>query len=69
MRKVFLWALTALGLLVGLCAIAVASPATRLLDRDALNRTSSIEPAYHYWNHHRYRHRSWDRRHRRWRYY
>jgi hypothetical protein len=69
MHKILFGTLTIAALLFGLPAIGRASPATPLLDRDALARSSSIEPAYYYYNHHRYRHRSWDRRYRRWRYY
>jgi hypothetical protein len=69
MQKFLLGALTIGGLLIGLSATGHASPVSGLIDRDAALRTSSIVPVYYYWNHHRYRHRTWDRRYRRWRYY
>ena len=69
MRKIILGTLTMLGLIVGAATIASASPATDLLGRNATLQTRPIERAYYYWNHHRYRHRAWDRRRRRWRYY
>ena len=31
--------------------------------------SSAVQPAYYVWNHHRYKHRSWDKRHKRWHYY
>ena len=69
MRKITLETLTILGLLVATTSIASAAPATDLLGRTTLSHATSIQPAYYYWNHHRYRHRSWDRRRHRWRYY
>jgi hypothetical protein len=69
MRIIILRLLTISCIIVGLSAIASASPAIRLLDRDAVPQISNIEPVYYYWNHHRYRHRSWDKYHKRWRYY
>lgn len=67
MRKIILGTLTILGLIVA--TIASASPAIPLLGRDTVASASPIERAYYYWNHHRYNHRAWDRRRRRWRYY
>jgi hypothetical protein len=69
MQKIILRMLTVSGLIVGTSAIASASPATHLLGRDATVQTTSIERADYNWNHHRYKHRSWDKRGRRWRYY
>jgi hypothetical protein len=60
---------TIAGLIVGTSAITFASPATQLLGRDVAVSTHRVEPVYYYWNHHRYQHRSWDKRRRRWRYY
>ncbi|WP_428533927.1 hypothetical protein [Rhodopila sp.] len=69
MRNITLATLTILGLLIGAASIASAAPATALLGRTTLSQATSIQPAYYYWNRHRYRHRAWDRRRRRWRYY
>ncbi|WP_428491328.1 hypothetical protein [Rhodopila sp.] len=69
MRNITLGTLAILGLLLATASIASAAPATGLIGRTTLSQATSIQPVYYYWNHHRYRHRSWDRRHRRWRYY
>jgi hypothetical protein len=69
MQKFILGTLTVCGLLIALSAIAHASPATRLLDRDAAMQTTGVQPVDYFWNHRRYQHRAWDRRNRRWRYY
>jgi hypothetical protein len=69
MHKMILTTLAAAALIVALSTVASASPATRLLDPSTTAKASVVHPAYYYWNHRRYRHRSWDKRHRRWRYY
>jgi hypothetical protein len=69
MRGITLWTLTIFCMIVALSTVGSASPATRLLDRDAGLQTTNVERVDYYWNHHRYKHRSWDKRHRRWRYY
>ena len=30
---------------------------------------TAVQPVYYYWNHHRYNHRAWDKKHKRWHYY
>jgi hypothetical protein len=69
MQKVILGALAMAGLIVGMSTIAPASPAPHLLDPNTTVHATSIEHVAYYWNHRRYRHRSWDRGRRRWRYY
>jgi hypothetical protein len=69
MRRLILGTLTISGLIVGISAIATASPAVSLLGRDVAVQTTQVEQAAYYYNHHRYKHRSWDKGHRRWRYY
>ncbi len=69
MHKMILQTLTITGLIVGVSSIASASPATRPLGRDVTAQTASVEQVDYYWNHRRYHHRSWDKRHRRWNYY
>ena len=69
MRKIILGTLTTLGLILGAATTASASPATDLLGPNTTLQPTPIERAYYYWNHHRYRHRAWDRRRRHWRYY
>ena len=69
MHQIILRTLTISGLILGASAVASASPATHLLGRDAAVQTSAIQHVDYYWNHHRYAHRSWDKRRRRWRYY
>jgi hypothetical protein len=69
MHQIILRTLTISGLILGASAVASASPATHLLGRDAAVQTSAIQRVDYYWNHHRYTHRSWDKRRRRWRYY
>jgi hypothetical protein len=68
-HKIILQMLTISGLIVGTSAIASASPATHLLDRDAAAQTTKVERVDYSYNHHRFKHRSWDKRHRRWSYY
>jgi len=69
MPKIIFGALTITALILGSSSIASASPATGLLGPAAAAQTSPVERAQYYWNHHRYKHRSWDKRRRRWRYY
>ena len=69
MHKIILGTLTVSGLIIGASTIASASPATPLLGREAAVQTSQVQTVYYYWNHRRYKHRSWDKRRRRWRYY
>jgi hypothetical protein len=69
MPEIVRWTLVIAVLVVGTATMASASPATRLLDRDAALQTATVERVDYYWNHHRYKHRSWDKRHGRWRYY
>jgi hypothetical protein len=69
MHTVILRTVTIAGLIIGVSTIASASPARPLLSHDAGLQTSQVERVDYYYNHHRYKHRSWDKRHRRWRYY
>jgi hypothetical protein len=69
MREIILRTLTISCMIVGVSTIASASPAIGSLDSDAALQSSSVERVDYYWNHHRYKHRSWDKGHRRWRYY
>jgi hypothetical protein len=58
-----------IGLVVSATGIAAASPATHLLDRSTIGVANSVERIDYNWNHHRYHHRSWDKKNRRWHYY
>jgi hypothetical protein len=69
MRRMIVGTLSLAGLIVVMASIASASPGTPVLDRSATVRGTSVERVDYSWNRHRYRHRSWDKRHRRWRYY
>jgi hypothetical protein len=69
MHRNILRTLTIAGLVLGTSTIAIASPAMRLLDRDTAPQASNIERVDYNWHHHRYHHRSWDKRHGHWRYY
>jgi hypothetical protein len=68
-HKIILRTLTILGLIAGTSAIASASPATPLLGRSDTAQTAQVERVDYYYNHHHYKNRSWDKGHRRWRYY
>lgn len=68
-HKIILRTLTILGLIAGTSAIASASPATPLLGHFDSAQTAQVEHVDYYYNHHHYQHRSWDKGHRRWRYY
>ncbi|HEY4044893.1 MAG TPA: hypothetical protein VGM32_24025 [Rhodopila sp.] len=69
MHGVILRTLVVCGLIAGASAIASAAPATRMLAPETAFQTTHAQPVDYYWNHHRYKHRSWDKRRRRWRYY
>jgi hypothetical protein len=69
MRRLMLGTLTIAGLIIGASTIASASPATPLFRGDAAVQTAQVQQVDYYWNHHRYKHRSWDKGHHRWRYY
>lgn len=70
MRTVITGTLLTFGLLVGSSTLSLA--AQSIPSASPLNTASHIEKAretYYYHNHHRYQHREWDKRHRRWHYY
>jgi hypothetical protein len=69
MQKITLRILTISGLILGTSAIASASPATHLIGRDAGAHTTSVQRADYTWNHHHYKHRSWDKKGNHWHYY
>jgi hypothetical protein len=69
MHKIMLATFATGGLMLALPTIGSASAASRLLDGGPAVQAGHAEPVYYNRNHHRYRHRSWDKRHRRWRYY
>jgi hypothetical protein len=75
MRKVILSTAAVFGLMAGVSAVASASPATNLvapgatLQPGATSQSGQIQQVDYYYNHHRYRHRRWDSRRRRWRYW
>ena len=68
MRKLY-FSIYIAGLVAAFAPFANASPTISLIDRAATQQVSGAEPIDYYWNHHRYRHRVWDRRRHRWRYY
>jgi hypothetical protein len=69
-HNIILRTLTISGLIIGTSTIASAAPVTYLLGHDAAVRTTAnVERVDYSYNHHRYQHRSWDKTHRRWRYY
>lgn len=70
MRYAFVGAMLIFGLLAGTSAHSLASqsiPSANPLIT-AL-QFSNIKPVFYTWHGHRFRHRYWDRRRRRWRYY
>ncbi len=69
MHTALLRTLTISGLIMGTATMALASPATPLVARESTVQTAQVERVAYFYNHRRYNHRSWDRRHRRWRYY
>ena len=69
MHTVIVRTVTITGLIIGVSTIASASPARPPLSHDSTLQTSQVQQVYYYHNHHRYKHRSWDKRHHRWRYY
>jgi hypothetical protein len=69
MHKIILGTLTLSGLIIGASSIASASPATPLLNRDASMQTAQVQQIDYYYNHHHYKHRSWDKGHNHWHYY
>jgi hypothetical protein len=69
MFKVVLGVLAVGAIMAGIVTMASASPATPLLGSGIMARAGEVQHVAYYWNHRRYYHRSWDKRHRRWRYY
>jgi hypothetical protein len=69
MQKIILRTATIAGLIIGASTIASASPARPLLSHNAALQTVQVERIYYTYNHHRYKHRSWDKKRKRWRYY
>jgi hypothetical protein len=57
------------GLIIGVSSTASAAPASPLLAHEASVQTAQVQPVYYYYNRHRYNHRSWEKKRRRWRYY
>jgi hypothetical protein len=68
-QKMTLWTLTVFGMIVGTSILASASPAMHLLASDTAVQASSVQRVDYTWNHHHYKHRSWDKNARRWHYY
>jgi hypothetical protein len=69
MFKIILGTLMVSGVIIGASSIASASPASPVLSPKSTVATADIQHVYYYYNHRRYNHRSWDKNHRRWRYY
>ncbi len=69
MHTIILRTVTIAGLAIGVSSIASASPVRPALSPDVGVQTSQIQQVDYYYNHHHYKHRSWDKHHRRWRYY
>jgi hypothetical protein len=69
MQTIILRTFVVAGLTVGLSTIGVASPTIPLVNPDIALRNSQVQQAYYTYNHHRYQHRAWDKRRKRWRYY
>ncbi|MDR3539018.1 MAG: hypothetical protein P4L71_21160 [Acetobacteraceae bacterium] len=69
MQQFFRRAAVVSGLLLGSTTIALASPALHVSDHGAAPQASNIVQADYHYNHQRYHHRSWDKRHHRWHYY
>jgi hypothetical protein len=68
-HKIILGTLTIAGLILSASTIASASPAPLLIKRHATVQSGGVQHVDYTWNHRRYKHRSWDKRHHRWRYY
>jgi hypothetical protein len=69
MNKIILPTLIISGLLTGASTLAFAAPVAHLVGRDAIARVSNVDRVDYTWNHHRYKHRSWDKKARHWHYY
>jgi hypothetical protein len=69
MFKIILGTLTVSGVIIGASSIASASPSSPVLNPKATVTTANIEHVDYYYNHHHYKHRSWDKHHNRWHYY
>jgi hypothetical protein len=68
MQRIILRTTMIAGLIVSASGIASAAPATHLLDRNTTGATSNVEHIDYNWNHHRYHHRSWDKKNHHWHY-
>lgn len=69
MHKIILGALTLSGLAIGAATIVSAAPATPLLGHGVTVQNAQVQQVDYYYNHHHYKHRSWDKGHKHWRYY
>jgi hypothetical protein len=69
MQRFILGTLIIGGLMIGASAVAPASPAIPVLKGNGAVRTAHVLNVDYYRNHRRYKHRVWNKRHRRWRYY
>jgi hypothetical protein len=69
MHKIILRTLTIAGLVAGASTVASAAPAVYAFGRDAAVQTGNVQRVDYTYNHHRYKHRSWDKKNRRWHYY
>ena len=69
MQKMILGALMISGLVAGASTLATAAPVTQAIGHDTTVRISAVEHVDYSYNHHHFKHRSWDKRHRQWHYY
>jgi hypothetical protein len=69
MHTIILRTVTIAGLIIAASTIASASPARPLLSHDAALQTAHVEQVDYTYNHHHYKHRSWDKKHQHWHYY
>ena len=69
MPRIILQTLTVAGLVMSASAMASAASAIPTPPPNAGVQNDRIERIDYYWNHRRYQHRNWDKRHRHWHYY
>lgn len=69
MSRFVLIAMTATALVLSLATAGSAASAPEATIPVLSQQSAGVTPVYYTWHGHRYSHRRWDRRHRRWRYY
>ena len=69
MSRILLHGAALTALVLGTATAGFAAPVAVRLAPAVPAQASNIQPVYYVWNHRHYKHRHWDKQHRRWHYY